>query len=69
MVIGLLHDKMTYFAGFGYLMLYNLILILPLVVVLWISADKAIVVSPDPDGAVRAALIGSEAVHGSPAPP
>ncbi len=43
MVIGLLHDKMTYFAGFGYLMLYNLILILPLVVVLWISADKVIV--------------------------
>jgi cytochrome c biogenesis protein CcdA len=43
MIIGLLHDKMTYFAGFGYLTLYNLILILPLVVVLWIAADKAIV--------------------------
>lgn len=43
MVIGLLHDKMTYFAGFGYLTLYNLILILPLAVVLWIAADKAIV--------------------------
>ncbi|HEY4495860.1 MAG TPA: hypothetical protein VJC04_00680 [Candidatus Paceibacterota bacterium] len=43
MIIGLLHDKLTYFAGFGYLTLYNLILILPLVVVLWIAADKAIV--------------------------
>lgn len=43
MVIGLLHDKMTYFAGFGYLVLYNAILILPLAVVLWIAADKVIV--------------------------
>lgn len=43
MVIGLLHDKMTYLAGFGYLWLYNLILVLPLVVVLWISSDKAVV--------------------------
>ena len=43
MIIGLLHDKMTYFAGFGYLTLYNLILIIPLVVVLWIAADKVIV--------------------------
>ncbi len=43
MVIGLLHDKMTYFAGFGYLALYNLILILPLIVVLWIASDKIVV--------------------------
>ena len=43
MVIGLLHDKMTYFAGSGYLMLYNAILVLPLAVVLWISADKVVV--------------------------
>lgn len=43
MVIGLLHDKMTYFAGFGYLALYNLILILPLAVVLLIASDKAVV--------------------------
>lgn len=43
MVIGLLRDQVTYFAGFGYLMLYNLILALPLVVVLWIAADKTIV--------------------------
>jgi len=42
MVIGLLRDQVTYFAGFGYLVLYNLILIVPLVAVLWISADKII---------------------------
>lgn len=43
MVIGLLRDQVTYFAGFGYLALYNLILALPLVAVLFISADKTIV--------------------------
>ncbi|TSA45239.1 hypothetical protein D4R52_02825 [bacterium] len=43
MVIGLLRDQLTYFKGFGYLLLYNLILILPLAAVLWIAADKAIV--------------------------
>jgi len=43
MVIGLLRDQVTYFSGFGYLTLYNLILIIPLVAVLWITADKIIV--------------------------
>src|ERR1035437_9055796 len=43
MVIGLLRDQVTYLSGFGYLMFYNLILILPLSIVLWISADKTIV--------------------------
>jgi cytochrome c biogenesis protein CcdA len=43
MVIGLLRDQVTYFSGFGYLTLYNLILIIPLVAVLWITADKMIV--------------------------
>ncbi|TSD03430.1 MAG: cytochrome c bioproteinis protein, transmembrane region [Parcubacteria group bacterium Athens0714_16] len=43
MVIGLLRDQVTYFSGFGYLVLYNLILILPLIAVLWITADKTIV--------------------------
>ena len=42
MVIGLLRDQVTYFTGFGYLLFYNLILILPLAVVLWIAADKTI---------------------------
>ncbi|MEK7190339.1 MAG: cytochrome c biogenesis protein CcdA [Patescibacteria group bacterium] len=43
MVIGLLRDQMTYASGFGYLLLYNLILIIPLVFVLFISADKLLV--------------------------
>ena len=43
MVIGLLRDQMTYMSGFNYLLLYNFILIIPLVVVLFISADKILV--------------------------
>mgnify|MGYP001558484628 CR=1 FL=1 len=43
MVIGLLRDQVTYMAGFWYLLLYNLVLIVPLVLVLWFSADKTIV--------------------------
>jgi cytochrome c biogenesis protein CcdA len=42
MVIGLLRDQVTYFAGFGYLLLYNIILIIPLVAVLWLAADKVL---------------------------
>lgn len=33
------------------------------------GALPIVVLSPDPDGTVSAALVGSEAVHGSPAPP
>lgn len=43
MVIGLLKDQVTYYSGLWYLLLYNSILILPLVVVLYIASDKAIV--------------------------
>jgi cytochrome c biogenesis protein CcdA len=43
MVIGLLRDQVTYFKGFGYLLLYNIILALPLAIVLLIAADKIIV--------------------------
>lgn len=43
MVIGLLRDQVTYFTGFGYLVLYNIILALPLAVVLLIAANKTIV--------------------------
>jgi len=42
MVIGLLHDQTTYFTGFGYLTLYNLVLVVPLVAVLAVAADKAL---------------------------
>ncbi|HEY4515351.1 MAG TPA: cytochrome c biogenesis protein CcdA [Candidatus Paceibacterota bacterium] len=43
MVIGLLRDQVTYMAGFGYLLLYNMILSLPLVAVLWVSANPVMV--------------------------
>ncbi|MCK9351498.1 MAG: cytochrome c biogenesis protein CcdA [Candidatus Paceibacterota bacterium] len=40
MVIGLLRDQASYYAGFGYLFLYNIILVSPLILVLFASADK-----------------------------
>ena len=43
MVIGLLHDQVTYAMGFWYLFLYNFILIVPLALVLWVAADKTMV--------------------------
>ena len=43
MVIGLLRDQVTYMTGFGYLLLYNLILIIPLVAVLLIASRKELV--------------------------
>lgn len=42
MVLGLLHDNSTYWLGLGYLVLYNLIFILPLVVLLFIASDKGL---------------------------
>ena len=42
MVLGLLHDTGTYFSGVAYLMLYNIIFILPLVVILLIASDSAL---------------------------
>lgn len=42
MVLGLLHDQATYVSGLGYLLLYNLIFVLPLIVILLIAADKAL---------------------------
>lgn len=43
MVIGLVRDQVTYLAGFSYLVLYNLILVVPLAAVLWVAADKTVV--------------------------
>ena len=40
MILGLLHDQATYFSGLGYLLLYNLIFISPLVIILLIASDK-----------------------------
>lgn len=43
MVIGLLHDHVTYLKGLGYLILYNVILVIPLVAMLWVAADPALI--------------------------
>lgn len=43
MVLGLLHDQATRSAGLGYLMLYNLLFILPLVIILLIAGEKTLV--------------------------
>ncbi len=42
MVLGLLHDKVTYLRGVSYLLLYNLVFILPLVIILLIASNKGL---------------------------
>lgn len=42
MALGLLHDQATYFKGLGYLLLYNMIFILPLVIILLVSSNQAL---------------------------
>ena len=43
MVLGLLHDQGTYLRGLAYLLLYNLIFILPLVLILFLSTNETLV--------------------------
>lgn len=40
MVLGLLHDKATHLKGFLYLLYYNLLFVLPLVIILLIAGNK-----------------------------
>jgi len=42
MVLGLLHDSATYLKGIGYLLLYNGVFVLPLVVLLFLAGDPAV---------------------------
>ena len=42
MVLGLLHDQATYLKGVGYLLLYNVIFILPLAIILLMASDGAL---------------------------
>lgn len=42
MAIGLLHDQATYFTGAGYLVLYNVIFVLPLVLILLFASDPSL---------------------------
>lgn len=43
MILGLLHDTGTYVSGLAYLLFYNLIFILPLVLILALASNKAII--------------------------
>ncbi|HUX26896.1 MAG TPA: cytochrome c biogenesis protein CcdA [Burkholderiales bacterium] len=42
MVLGLLHDHATYYTGAAYLVMYNLLFILPLVLILLIASDRTL---------------------------
>lgn len=42
MILGLIHDNETFWSGLGFLILYNIIFVLPLAVILMISGSKAI---------------------------
>lgn len=42
MVLGLLHDASTYAQGIGYLVFYNLIFVLPLVLILGLASNRAL---------------------------
>ena len=42
LVLGLLHDDASFIIGFWYLILYNFIFVLPLLIALFISTDKSI---------------------------
>lgn len=43
MAVGLLHDRATYLQGFGYLLLYNALFVLPLVLILVAATDSRVV--------------------------
>lgn len=43
MILGLLHDAATYVKGLGYLILYNLIFVSPLVVILLLASERKVV--------------------------
>lgn len=45
--LGLLHDQATYLFGLGYLVLYNLIFISPLVIILFLAGDKGLLAKVD----------------------
>ena len=43
MILGLLHDKVTYVKGLGYLVAYNLIFVLPLLLILLIASNRNLI--------------------------
>ena len=47
MILGLLHDNATFVSGAWYLLLYNLIFVLPLIVILFLASDGALLARVD----------------------
>ncbi len=47
MILGLLHDSATYLSGFGYLVLYNLLFVSPLVLILLVASHKELLEKVD----------------------
>lgn len=41
-VLSLLHDQKTFWSGFGYLIIYNVIFVLPLIIMLALAASKTV---------------------------
>lgn len=41
-ILGLLHDNVTYTTGFAYLLFYNLLFILPLVLILFLASNRGL---------------------------
>ena len=41
-VLGLLHDSVTYLKGFGYLVFYNAVFVLPLIIILSIASNQSV---------------------------
>ena len=42
LVLGLLHDQSTFWRGFAYLVWYNILFVLPLLLILFLGSDKAL---------------------------
>ena len=42
MILGLLHDQVTYARGLGYLAFYNLLFILPLIIILFLASNSVL---------------------------
>lgn len=43
MILGLLHDSRTFISGFGYLLLYNVLFVAPLLIILGVASNKSLV--------------------------
>lgn len=60
-ILGLLHDYSNYWKGFGYLVLYNIIFVLPLVIMLFIASEEALL---EKVNSWRKAQVGATRVYG-----